>query len=494
MAKIDLSNLLRVILGIMLSAFGGAAFVLAFPPYEIWPLVFLGLVPILIAQYRILPPKLSSLAWSVGVLVWLQGYLGPVFAPTGTFMRWLPLIAFGINLFADVGLRSFNNKTGYRWFILRGIANFSGFEMIRLFIPIAGTWAFIAYPLYRQVWLIQPVSIFGIIGMGMVVMLVNHVLALTLMDWLDERWTLAEDAVRVDHSRLRGWQVAGSLIVILWVGVSLVLLNQPLNTQSVKVAAIQPAVSTSANALQGADELVQQTLERMKVQTRQAAAQGARLAVWPEGAFFWDPQVDDKIDLRDLSIETDMYLATGYGVFTELGLRNEATVISPIGEFLGVFGKDHPVVFAGETSLTRGSYPVYDTPLGKIGTIICNDLDYTDTARKIAKQGVQLIGVPSQDWNSLADKHFTHVVFRAVENRVAMIKADGSFDSAIIDPYGRILDLDVSPEGGEATLVAEVQLGNGKGTVSTVLGDWTGWLALVGMIFFGAAGKRLEKT
>jgi len=204
--------------------------------------------------------------------------------------------------------------------------------------------------------------------------------------------------------------------------------------------------------------------------------------------------VDDKIDLLGLSTETDIFLATGYGVFTDLGLRNEATVISPTGEFLGVFGKDHPVVFAGETSLTRGSYPVYDTPIGKIGTIICNDLDYTDTARKIAKQGAQLIGVPSQDWNSIADKHFTHVVFRAVENRVAMVKADGSFDSAIIDPYGRILDLDVSPEGGEATLVAEVQLGNGKGTVSTVLGDWTGWLALVGMIFFGAAGKRLEKT
>jgi len=51
----------------------------------------------------------------------------------------------------------------------------------------------------------------------------------------------------------------------------------------------------------------------------------------------------------------------------------------------------------------------------------------------------------------------------------------------------------VSPDGGEATLVAEVQLGSGKGTLSTVLGDWTGWLALAGMIFFSGAGKRLEK-
>lgn len=493
MDKPKLSNPVRIILGITLSALGGFVFVLAFPPYEIWPSVLLGLVPVLIAQYRILPPKLSSLAWAVGVFVWLQGYLGPVFAPIGTFMRWLPLIAGGLTLLTDANLRSFNNKTGYRWFILSGIVNWAGFEMIRLFIPIAGTWAFIAYPLYRQVWLIQPVSIFGIIGMGMVVMLVNYLLALVVMNWLDSRWPLAEDAVRVEPRFLRSWLAAGGLIVVLWIGISLTLLKLPLGTESVKVAAIQPKVKPAATAMEGNDELMQQTLERMKSQTREAAARGALFAVWPEGAFLWDPQVNDKLDLRGLTTETGTYLATGYGVFTDRGLRNEATVISPTGGFLGTFGKDHPVVFAGETSLSQGTYPVYDTPLGKIGTIICYDLDYTDTVRKLVRQGAQLIGVPSQDWNSIADKHFTHVVFRAVENRVAMVKADGSFDSTIIDPYGRILALEIYPQGGEATLVADVLLGNGKGTLTTRLGDWTGWLALAGMIFFGTAGKQLEK-
>jgi len=72
-----------------------------------------------------------------------------------------------------------------------------------------------------------------------------------------------------------------------------------------------------------------------------------------------------------------------------------------------------------------------------------------------------------------------------------MVKADGGFDSAVVDPYGRILALAVYPQGGEATLVANVPLGNGKGTLTTSLGDWTGWLALSGMIFFAVAGKRL---
>jgi apolipoprotein N-acyltransferase len=178
----------------------------------------------------------------------------------------------------------------------------------------------------------------------------------------------------------------------------------------------------------------------------------------------------------------------------EKGFRNEATVINPQGEFLGIFGKDHPVLFGGETSLSRGTYPVYDTAIGKLATIICYDMDYTDTARKMARQGAQLIAVPSNDWGSISHKHYSHVVFRAIENRIAMAKADGGFDSAIIDPYGRILALAAYPQGGEATLVADVKLGSGKGTLSSRLGDWMGWVGLAGMIFFTFGSGWLEKN
>ncbi len=50
MPKLNLSFLARLILGIILSLAGGIAFVLAFPPYEIWPLALVGFVPVLVAQ------------------------------------------------------------------------------------------------------------------------------------------------------------------------------------------------------------------------------------------------------------------------------------------------------------------------------------------------------------------------------------------------------------------------------------------------------------
>lgn len=493
--QVKMSVGVRIALGLFLALLSGGLFLLAFPPYGLWFFVFFGWAPMLIAQHRILPAKLSVLAPAVAIFVWLEGFLGPVFAPVGTFMVWLPLFVALLTLLTDSGLRTFNEKTGYRWFVLSGVVSWAGSEMIRLFIPIAGTWAFIAYPLYQQPWLIQPVSIFGIIGLGALIMLINFSLGLAAIGWLDRHYRLAEDARPIAVRLSRGWLTGAAAALAGWIILSLILFRP--TGETLRVAAVQPAASPILAANASQDELVASLHARMLEQTRDAAAQGARFIVWPEGAMLWDPQVDDRLKFADLARETGSYLSIGYVVNEENGFRNEATVIDPQGNYLGVFGKDHPVTFGGETSLSRGTYPVYQTAIGTLGTIICYDLDYTDTARKLAQQGAQVIAVPSNDWSGIGDKHYAHVVFRAVENRTAMIKSDGGFDSAIIDPYGRIISLSSGTEEHEATLVGDVLIGSGKGTITSRLGDWMGWLNLAGMIFFafgsGWLVKRAEK-
>jgi apolipoprotein N-acyltransferase len=66
-------------------------------------------------------------------------------------------------------------------------------------------------------------------------------------------------------------------------------------------------------------------------------------------------------------------------------------------------------------------------------------------------------------------------VFRAVENRVTIVRADVAYDSAVIDPYGRELARRVTPDGEAAVLVADVPLGSGRSPWVT-LGPWFGWL------------------
>jgi apolipoprotein N-acyltransferase len=491
---IKLSTPIRILIGVVLSVISGLAFILAFSPYEIWFLILIGWIPLQIAQFRILPRRISSLASSLALFVWLQGYLGPVFASVGTFMVWLPLGVGLLNLLVEAGLRKFHDKTAYRWFIPSGITSWAGTEMIRLFLPIAGTWAFAAYPLYRQVWLIQPVSIFGIIGLGALVLFINLAIAMLLIAWLDQHWKLEDDLVAISKPRAKRWAIAAMGTLTIWIILSLIQYNIPLNTPTIKAAAIQPAKSAIISANQGLSDEASKIRDRMVTQSQNAAKEGAKLIVWPEGSLMVDPQVDtSEGDFSRLATDNNAFFVVGYVVNMENGFRNEATVIDPQGNYLGVFGKDHPVSFGGETSLSRGTYPVYDTALGKMATIICYDLDYTDTTRKMVKQGAQIIAIPSNDWGSIADKHYSHVVFRAVENRVAMVKSDGGYDSAIIDPYGHIKALASYPQGGEATIVSNVEIGTGKPTLNTILGDWVGWIALAGMIFFSFGSGWLEK-
>ena len=182
-----------------------------------------------------------------------------------------------------------------------------------------------------------------------------------------------------------------------------------------------------------------------------------------------------------------------YGVFEEDGLRNESIILAPDGEFSDLYAKAHPVLFAGEPyGLNVGTYPVFDTKIGKLATMICYDLNYTDVTRKVAAQGAQIIAAPSSDWAGIAEKQNPHLVFRAIETRTSIINAEKAFDSAIVDPYGHILQETVSTEPTQAILIAEVPLGTAD-TLYLKLGDWLGWAALAGMIFFTIFSGKLVK-
>lgn len=466
---------IRIGIGIVLSIVSAVLLTLSFPPYGLWPCIWFGFVPMVVAQFRVMPRQVSSLASAITIGGWLGGYLVPIFAGSGLYMTWLPLAIAVLSFFMDKSTRAFHERTGYRWFVPYGALNWVGFEMIRGFIPIMGTWAFVANTLYGQPWLIQPVSVFSIFGLGLLIMFVNYGLALGALYLFDRRWKLDADAPVIGAAWARRWLVGVLVALIAWAGLSLALWRTP-TTPTVRAAALHYDAGVPWSGV-----------EKFMDLTREAADKGAQVIVWPEMAIEGDPQETHSAEFRRLAAETEVYLALGYFVqVTDRVWRNETTVLAPDGQFLGVYGKDHPVTFAGESSPTRGTYPVYDTPLGKMGTIICYDLDFTDTARKIARRGAQLILVPSHDWPAIATKHYTHLVFRAVENRVAMVKADNSGnDSVIVDPYGRIVAAAITPGGDRAgqVVIADVPLGTGD-SLAVRLGDWTGWIALAGMVFF----------
>ncbi|HEY6472258.1 MAG TPA: carbon-nitrogen hydrolase family protein, partial [Acidimicrobiales bacterium] len=274
----------------------------------------------------------------------------------------------------------------------------------------------------------------------------------------------------------------------LWVCASLLMFQA--DPPTVTVAAIQPGLPGPGSVHAGRN--LAEDLSRDITQTKTAAEEGAKLVVWQEGTLNAPPQHDRVgAELSALARKTHVYLVVGYRYATAGGQHNDATVISPTGRYLGVYGKQHPALMfaADQQSVDAGTTPVYQTPFGRLATMICFDADYTDTARGAARHGAQILTVPTQDPQGDATKHYGLLVFRAIENRLTIVEGEFAYGSAIIDPYGRIVASAITPQGARATVLVKVPIGTGHSPL-VELGNFWGWLIIAGALVAVALGVR----
>ena len=323
------SGALRMTLGVALSALSGGMLLLSFPPYGLWPLVWVAFVPYLFAQYRLLPRKWSSLAPSIALLIYLGPFMarlfGTQFGPVFTFLGVLIAI---ITYFANTE-RAFIESTGYRWFIPHGVINWVGFEMIRAtVIPLVATSAFIGYTQATQAWVTQPVSIFSVYGLNLLIMLVNFALAQGVMALFDRRWQ-SEGVVPVDGRATVRWLAIAAGAAAVWIVIGVILLHTgPASPETVRVAAVQPGYESAA--FHDETRTSQDRFDAFADWTRQAAAQGAEVVFTPEMTFNLDPQETLTDQFRALARETGAYLMLNYSYGVEgEPWRNEAVLLSP---------------------------------------------------------------------------------------------------------------------------------------------------------------------
>jgi apolipoprotein N-acyltransferase len=488
----DRNVTVRAIIGIVLSGLSGVMLLLSFPPYGLWPLAWFALVPALFAQHRLLPAKWASLAPALYSGIWLGPFMARLFGSEfGPVFQYLGVLIGILNFFLAKE-RRFHELTGYRWFILQGVINWVGFEMARAtIIPVVATSAFVGYTQATQAWVIQPVSIFSVYGLNLVIMLVNFALAQGAMAWFDRRWQPA-GVVAVDGRTTRRWLASMGVTLVVWVGIGLAILSSaPKDAPTVRVGALrtgylQPAFLDEVNT----DQV---RFETIAGQAREAARQGAQILYTSEMVINFDPQEEYTEEFRALAKETGAYMFITYAVAKEgEPWRNEAVLLTPEGEFLGVYGKYHTWGIGEDPTPSAGVFPVFDTPLGRLATMICHDANYTDVSRILARNGAQLIGAGFREFRGFGEQLWTNATFRAVETHSSIVVTGAATVAAIIDPYGRQLALDVNHDGSRVTLVGDVPLGSGN-TPYLYLGDWLGWISLAGYVFFVVFQTVTEK-
>lgn len=151
-------------------------------------------------------------------------------------------------------------------------------------------------------------------------------------------------------------------------------------------------------------------LEKGIKMIKEAYQKGAEIVCLPElfyGGYFLNSTEMNNVaeknngpfvqTLSSLAKELGIYIIAGYAEATDIigKIHNSAIFISEKGEVIGNMRK---VYSWGEEKLkfrSGNKFPVYDTPLGKIGIMICYDAEYPEPARIMALKGADIIFVPS---------------------------------------------------------------------------------------------------
>ncbi len=126
------------------------------------------------------------------------------------------------------------------------------------------------------------------------------------------------------------------------------------------------------------------------------------------------------------------------GIYEREGttLYNTAVLIDRKGNVAGKYRKVYLPREEVEGGLTPGNdYPVFETDFGKVGLMICWDLQYADPARALALRGAEMILVPIWGGNETLGKA------RAIENRVFIASSGYDYPTYVMDPDGEILSI-----------------------------------------------------
>jgi predicted amidohydrolase len=164
-----------------------------------------------------------------------------------------------------------------------------------------------------------------------------------------------------------------------------------------------------------------------------------------------------------LAKEHHLYLVAGVLEREGSTVYNTAVLVGPDGQLAGKYRKVCLPREEIDGGVTPGSdYPVFDTRFGKLGIMICWDLEFPEVARNLALEGAEVIALPI--WGG----HPLLAQARAIENQVYLVSStyDSPMKTGVVDRTGQWL-----AEAREQGDVVVVEIDLNRRTIWEWLGD-----------------------
>lgn len=231
-----------------------------------------------------------------------------------------------------------------------------------------------------------------------------------------------------------------------------------------------------------------QNLAKIRQTMETAVHAGVQLLVLPEGTlqgfmFHTDGRIDSEesrylwqnaetipgpstVQIAQWAAEYEIFILLGLWERVEYRatpiLYNSAALVGPEG-IIGVYRKVHQPTEETHHYKPGREWPVYETPLGAIGTMICYDQCFPESGRELTLRGAEILAIPNawpQSDQASNDRYDFFGRARAAENNRWVLQSNqvGSSDkgtaffmglSRIIAPNGQVV---ASTEKGEEGL------------------------------------------
>ncbi len=480
-----------------LAVFSASISFLAFPGFDVWPLVPVCLVPLFFAldwepritnRQAVLCSILFGFTGMWGGYYWVVSMLQEF---SGFPMPLCILFASLLNL-AQGGMMAL---FAWLYFRMRGVG-----MMPLLAAPIAHGAAEVIYPMLFPYYYGNHLHDFPIFiqiadigGPILVTMLID---VMNVCVYLVVRGLLRREAVPWRQAGVAAGLVLATALYGAW----------RIADVDARVAAA-PAITVampqvSMGILEKRDDPWEGQRRHIEMSLALERDHHPDLLVWPESAYtFFLPDGATNVKGRVMGPISTPLLFGGLQRRQVDGTEhhyNTAFLVDANGEILGSYDKTYLLAFGeylplGETfpvlydwsphsgRFTPGNH-VRPLPFGpyRITTLICYEDIIPAFVRRAVREGNPhlLVNVTNDAWFGHTTEPWEHLAlakFRAVEHHRFLVRSTNSGVSAIVDPVGRVLE-----NTGVFTtesLVGEVRMLDGW-TPYLYLGDWPGWLSL----------------
>ncbi len=463
---------------------GGGCFAAALPPFNLWPLAFFALAPLIVvaARSRWLFGALAGYVWGIGWSVFAFQFLREIDPAVPYLMPWV--ISLWPALFGALLPFLFRNtvfplKTELGGYEERKLFLESPASFRRLFFFSLGAaalytlvewtrsrlfpWNDLSITMWRNLPLIQFVRFTGHFGIMFTVAFVSALIA----------------AARLNGFKWSGKKLlltGAALIALLEIGGSLLFLHREVKQEpNFFPVLLQGDISQRRDAtLEEADE----ALDIYAGLTREAAQMKPtpELIVWPESAipvpFRSRHPISTKFRgiVQSFSMSYHIPMLLGALDFADplpkdpaqLRITNSALHFDAAGKLVHKYDKIHRVPF-GEYVPFRRFLPDFvvqkidmnrDLASGtnynplelkenvRAGVAICYEGIFSYLTRSFAQRGANVLLVISNDaWypvSSEPEQHLANAVMRAVETGLPMVRCGNNGGSLVVTPRGEV--------------------------------------------------------